>query len=398
MSLLEYIGLRPTLPRLAQRLLRALSAEEIPNWTFDAERGALRHSGGSEISLHNLFLEYCASGVFGRAALIRKYADLSQAQSREIPALWVAAMKNIYPVVRSEFVETTIEIKCRATGSKMDPVVLPMAGDLRIRLVYDFGSFVTYVKGEDLLTWGKSPANVLEHAVANLGLLEKPAWVDSGLGFFCLASPMSYSESMLLLDSVVTALPFAPHAVFLPCNRGILLAADDRSERAVESMFTEASRCLHDEPWPMSATLCKRGSEGWQQAEPPANAAAVAHSLFVQHRADFYASQKEELDALHETRNHDVFVANCSLLCKENLWESYCVWTQGVESLLPVTDWIALLPQEEGAQFIRVYWQDVLEICGPRMQPTSESPPRFLVNCFPTPTEWSALSARAITD
>ncbi|MFA6984974.1 MAG: hypothetical protein WC213_02035 [Arenimonas sp.] len=397
MSLLEFLGFRPTLPRFAARVLRALPEDEATGWTFNAERECLQHPGGTEISLRNLFLEYCASGVFGRPALVRKYADLALTRSHEIPALWVAAVKNIYPVVRSEFVETTIEIKCRATGATMDSVVLPFAGDLRIRLVYDFGNFVRYVKGEDLGTWGQSAPDVLGHALANLGRLEKPTWVDSGLGFFSLASPMSYGESMLQLDSAVAALPFAPNAVFMPCNRGILLAADGRSEEAMTAMLTEAARCLREEPWPVSATLCKRSPDGWQQVDPPACAAALAHNLFVQHRADYYAGQKEELDALHESRGEDVFVANCSLLGNEDTWQSYCVWTQDVKSLLPVTDWIALMPQGEDVKFIRVAWQDVVETCGPRMLATTESPPRFLVDSFPTPDEWSALSSRAIT-
>ena len=146
----------------------------------------------------------------------------------------------------------------------------------------------------------------------------------------------------------------------------------------------------------MSSTLCKRGPNGWQQAEPPASVAVLAHSLSVQHRAEFYAAQREELDAMHEGSGRDLFVADCSLIGNDDQWESYCVWTQGVESLLPVTDSIALMPEGDDAEFIRVPWHKVLEACGSRMQATAESPPRFLVNSFPGPDEWSVLSAQAI--
>ncbi len=397
MKILEFLGLRPTFHRFAARLLQAMPAES-GEWKFDAERGSLMQPGGTEVSLHSLFMEYSSTGVFGRAAMIRKYADLAFSHSREIPELWVGAAKNIYPVVRSEFVETTLEIRSRASGATMDPIVFPLAGDLRIRLVYDFGSYVSYVKGEHLDTWAQPRAEVLERAVANLARLSKPSWLDSGRGYFSLASDDSYGESMLQLDSVVAGLPFAAHAVFLPCNRGILLAADQRSERGIAAMLAEASRCLREEPWPMSVTLCGRGPEGWQEFEPPASVATLAHTLFVQHRAENYAVQREELDALHEGSGRDVFVADCALLGNDDHWESYCVWSEGVKSLLPMTDTVALMPEGEDAEFVRVPWQRAIEICGPRMQQTAESPPRYLVDSFPGADEWSALSAHAITN
>lgn len=395
MSILEFLGFPPVFRGFAARLQRAMPAES-GQWTFDPDRGSLRQSGGTEVTLHNMFLEYRSSGVFGRAALIRKYADLAFAQACEIPALWVAAAKNIYPVVRSEFLECTLDIRSRETGVNLDQVVFPMAGDLRIRLAYDFGNTVGFVKGHDLSTWGQSSADVLERARANLGRLEMPTWVDSERGYFHLTSPMSYAESMLLLDSVIDALPFAAHAVFLPCNRGILLTADERSDAAITAMLAEAARCLQHEPWPMTVTLCKRTPEGWRDVAPPATAAALAHNLFVRHRAEYYAAQKQELDALHERTDEDLFVASYSLCGNDEQCESFCVWGEGVKTLLPVTDWVAVVPQEEKGKFIRVPWQHVVESCGPHLQATEENPPRFLVDSFPNPNEWDSLSARAI--
>ena len=55
------------------------------------------------------------------------------------------------------------------------------------------------------------------------------------------------------------------------------------------------------------------------------------------------------------------------------------------------------MPGGEDVEFIRVAWQAVFETCGPRMLATTESPPRFLVDSFPTPDEWSAPNSRAIT-
>lgn len=388
----EYLGLKPTMTRFVAQLLRSFPRGEAKEWVFDEAEGVLQHHSGTQINLQNMFLEYCASKRPGRGDLIRKYADLANVPSAEIPSLWVAAAKNIYPVVRSQFVETTIEIKRRNDPRcYSQSVATPLAGDLQVRLVYDFGNYLSYVTEKHIAIWGQSESDVRERALANLAKLEKPEWVDSGTGFFQLASPMSFNESMLLFDRVVDQLPFQQNAVLIPCNRGILLAADGRSMSALQSMLSEAIRCHEQEPWPMTATLCTRVKGQWQEFRASDDTARVAHNLFVIDRATFYTDQKGALDNFHAETGRDVFTASCLVRAREEINESICVWTQDVTSLLPVTDFIALTPTDEAIKSKLVRWQNVLDICGYRMQPTSESPTRFLVETFPDTNEWDAL-------
>lgn len=395
MRLFDYLLPRPKLSRFATRLLAALPADQRAEWVFDSDRGLLKHPDGSQVSLQNMFTEYRASTVFGRGALVRKYAELAQAQSAVIPALWPAAMNNIIPVVRSEFLECTVEIQSRAEGVTRDPVVLPLAGDLRVRLVYDFGNYFTFIRSEHLTTWGKSPARVLEQALANLGRLETPSWTDDGRGVLRLNSPMSYAESMMQLRGVIALLPFADHALVMPCSRGILLAADGRSDAAILTMLNEATRCLQHEPWPMSGCMLRRHGDGWEQVAPPRSAQRLSHSLGQQHLADVYAAQKEALEALHEQAPQELFVATFALHDSDGDWQSYCVWSEDVPTLLPVTDWVAMVPEAEHAAILRVDWSDLVNICGARLRATDEHPARFLVTSFPDPGEWQALSAHS---
>ena len=395
MSILEFLGVKPTLPKFANRLANALPAEDRAQWRFDAAKGALIHSGGTEVSLQNMFLEYSRHPVSDRSGLIRKYASLAYAHTREIPDLWVQAARDLIPTVRSQFVEATMAVRARAEGTSLDTLEFPFAGDLRIRLMYDFGDYMSYVKATKLETWGQPHQTVLEHAIANLGRMETPGWVEVAPGVHQLASPMSFEESLIQLDSVRRMLPFASDAVLMPCNRGVLLAADSRSEDAIEAMLLEAEKAL-DAPWPMSSTMCRHTSDGWSEFQAPARCANLAHGLRIRHRAQFYLDQKKILDEVNEAQGKDVYTAEFSVIRVGDVWQSYCVWSEGVRTLLPVADWVAILPEGEDSTHIRVAWKDVVEICGARMSPTEDELPRFEVDSFPNAQEWTALQTRIL--
>ena len=203
-------------------------------------------------------------------------------------------------------------------------------------------------------------------------------------------------ETMLLLDSVVRALSFAEHAVLMPCNRGILLAADCRSEQAISRLIDEADRCIREESWPMSSLICQRQGSGWVEFKPPPEMSNLAHGLAIRHMSENYAAQKEALEALHEASGEDVYVAEYTVIRVSGQWQSYCVWTHGVRTLLPSADWVVVVPEDESAEHIRVPWSRVAEICAGRLSPTQEQPPRFEVQSFPDESEWLALSEHAI--
>lgn len=90
-----------------------------------------------------------------------------------------------------------------------------------------------------------------------------------------------------------------------------------------------------------------------------------------------------------------MYVAEFAVFGSDGLWESYCVWTEDVETLLPATDWVAVNPDREGHGSVRVSWHDLVGICGARLAPTPEHPARYLVESFPDLEEWSALTRLA---
>jgi hypothetical protein len=146
----------------------------------------------------------------------------------------------------------------------------------------------------------------------------------------------------------------------------------------------------------MSGALVARDGAGWREVDPPADAAAPAHALRVLHDAEIYAAQKDALDAWHEAEGVDVYVSECSVISKDDVVQSYCVWAQGVKALLPVTDWVAVVPEGEKSDYLRMPWAALREISGARMQAAAEHPARFLVDSFPDAGEWAALREKAM--
>ena len=98
-----------------------------------------------------------------------------------------------------------------------------------------------------------------------------------------------------------------------------------------------------------------------------------------------YASQKELLEQLYEKQQEDVFVASYSGIRKKDNSQilSYCVWGEGIDSLLPETD-LVMLPTEKDLAAMG-YWDVVRKAAGPLMQPVPGLyPKRYRVREFPS--------------
>jgi hypothetical protein len=113
-----------------------------------------------------------------------------------------------------------------------------------------------------------------------------------------------------------------------------------------------------------------------------------------------YHTQQAALRAHCEAIEEDVFIASFGLLSPKDQpkeCQSWCSWTEGVESLLPKTDLIAFVRKPSGPRkTLLVNWSDASEIVAQKMRETSESPTRIQVDEFPSDEEWASLEQRAI--
>ena len=110
--------------------------------------------------------------------------------------------------------------------------------------------------------------------------------------------------------------------------------------------------------------------------------------------AEAYACQKRLLGKLEDK---DAFVASYS--CIENrLTErknTYCVWTSGITSWLPRTDWIAFSQILDGntkhVNTRGIYeWDRVAQVMGHQIEPLDAYPVRYEVTGFPSDEQFAA--------
>jgi len=266
---------------------------------------------------------------------------------------------------------------------------------------YDHGQTVSQVTVETAADWGISIDELIQRARANLRALPLPTWRPSGDRVWKLESAGGYTESFLQLPMTFDTLPARGQPLAMIPNRGVLLATGTDHPGGLAALLAAAKESLQHAPWPLSGDLFRITTTGPELHVPDDSPAATLCSTIQ--RLDLgsaYADQKTALDAHHEAISADIFVATYGLLAPKDRPEevvSWCSWTQGVPSLLPVTDTIALVSDVAGTRKVmRVRWADLERLVGHYFKPTTEDPPTARVDAFPTPDEMAELQKCAV--
>ena len=113
---------------------------------------------------------------------------------------------------------------------------------------------------------------------------------------------------------------------------------------------------------------------------------AFVQELHIQSASIDYGEQKELLDALYEKQGVDVFVSSYSAIqTKEGELFSYCVWPAEVTNqLMPVTDFIFMIPAGKSEEHLQVKWEDVMSEFGAEyLEDSGLYPLRYRATRFP---------------
>jgi hypothetical protein len=391
----DWFGLASSRSAFAQDLARQAAKRGVPGWVYDDAEGVLIHGERKQkFFVQNAWREYSAAPRAARSTLIDKYLSMMLDDAPEVPTLWDLAAKSVYACLRSRYQLVSTEIESRGETPPFErPVSMPWLGDLDIVLMYDFGQYLAQVRPDTAEIWGQSREAIFARAKANLAALERPRWEAIGEEVFKIVSDVSFEESFVLVDAVVAALEVQGDVVVAIPNRGVLLATGTLTPGGLELLIAEARRSLQEAPWPMSGILFERVAGQWRVLQPDPELVAMVRTLELVSLAGTYLEQQEALQKHLEKNGVDVFVAKFDLMGSRGAAQtphSWCVWSEGVPSLLPQTDVVILRRSDESAKPVIAPWDAVQRICGHHMQRTADDPPRFDVKSFPT-AEWAEI-------
>lgn len=172
---------------------------------------------------------------------------------------------------------------------------------------------------------------------------------------------------------------------FVP-NRNELWVTGSRNTTGLRTLLENGERS-HFVPYALSPDLYALLDSQWQVYTP--EDPTVRNSWLSLHRkrdAVDYDQQKTSLDAIQQKEKTDIFFASCTILKRKDGSEySACVWTKGIDSLLPKTDRIVFLLDPPNKISISIPWEAAFSIVSGLMdRHPSLLPPRYRVRSFPS--------------
>jgi hypothetical protein len=179
-------------------------------------------------------------------------------------------------------------------------------------------------------------------------------------------------------------------------NRDTLLLTGADDVRGLARM-AELAEEAWEHPRAISGVAVRLVGDDWVPFLPPPNHPAYVrlHRLHLMSLAGDYNTQKKALEAWYEKQDEDVYVAPCAVATEKDTGESfsYCVWTETVDSSLPVSErvYFVRLEDEEPKVLGGASWQVVQEQVGGLMTAQDLYPVRYRVADFPSQEQLAAL-------
>jgi hypothetical protein len=170
----------------------------------------------------------------------------------------------------------------------------------------------------------------------------------------------------------------------IPNRDSILITGSD--DAAGLAMMAELAAKGVKQPYSLSGKPLMLDDCEWVDWMPPPH--HPSYSRFREIELNFigpeYNEQKKLLDAAHERGGVEIYVASFVAATRPDGSEiGFCVWSDRVESLLPVTHKVAFM-QKGGEEAAAIGdWSRMMEVVGELMELTDHYPRRYRVRGFP---------------
>ncbi|OEZ57646.1 hypothetical protein DUGA6_42840 [Duganella sp. HH105] len=405
MGIFDFFASTPTPEKFARLALRAFAdGGHAGPLSYDADEFRLvGGSGGAEIyHLHNAYRDYCAAARKQRPDVLAHYIRSMQAPA--LPATFAEARSGLRPVLRGRAIVEYMRLTqaAQGTGQPWQDGSVPFSADSVLMLAYDSPHSIQTLSQTALTDWGVSFDAALAAALDNLRDISVANFVQVAPGVQMAAWDDSYEASRILLADLFFRLNVGGDPVVMMPTRNRLLVASSNNSAAQLAMLALARGYASDEGRVISA-LMYRFEQGKAVAYLPPDAEVLAQleQLKKIYLADDYASQKQLLDKVYEREQVDIFVATCQLVQKTDSGRliSYGVWTEGVDTLLPEVDLVALVrPDDDSESGVGapklVAWDDLRASIAELASSEEGYPARYRLRSFPSRQQFDALAAR----
>ncbi len=264
---------------------------------------------------------------------------------------------------------------------------VPVGDHLWIAPALDRPDLIASVPREQFETWGMSLDEALQLAVANLERVTTACQpIEDGVWVFSQGD--SYDAARLLLTERIRALPVRGRHLAMAASRDLLVIADSQSEIGLGAILAFADQ-VKDQSYSLPPVPLVLEGDRWIDWKPPVD--DRFHILFLSLESSWlgpiYAEQAELLNRLHERDGIDIHVAEYSgLEIEDDLVISYCIWGEGVDTLLPKAQKVLLMRPDADDQtdvVAETSFERLQAVVGDLMEPTDHDPPRWRVRSFP---------------
>ncbi|WP_071333063.1 hypothetical protein [Burkholderia contaminans] len=389
----DRFGKPPTPQAFAERLIATLRASgDTRTWRHEDEKGCLVQSDAPSniINLHNLFRDYAAAKPSERDTVLKRQANAMM--QHEIPTDFAAARAKLRPVIRSATERCVATLQLAGQPGITALAFRPLCENIEIGIAYDGEFNIARLPTATLDQWGVSFDEACDIAIDNLRAESSKPWAALPNGVFLSQFDDSYDAARLLLTDLLHRQPIAGAPVVMAPNRAVLLLTGDRNPAGLAALVDLAEQA-QAQPRPLPPLMLRWDGAAWQRFVP-AGLEAKLHALRIGELAGDYQDQRMLLNDVHERDGTDIFVATYSVYKRQDgSLFSVGVWSDGVPSLLPETDIVALHRGSTG-QSAYVPLAELLHTCGDLMTATVHRPVRYEVKAFPDDTRFAALLAR----
>jgi uncharacterized protein YtpQ (UPF0354 family) len=407
-GLFDFLNRKPSRERFASIAMGMLRKQNPTlDFEFDADQFAIylksNAKGAITASLHNVYVDYCAAERRDRDSVLRRYfAGIAQS-STGLPENYLQAKPHLLPLIRSAYEDSNWSHFLRTTDGDRIPSIAskPLCADIVVQIGFDTETNIARVSNDQLEKWDVEFEEALGDAVNNLRIKTGDKWHQIGPGVFVGAWEDYYDASRILLPDALYRLNLSGDPIVFIPSRETLIVTGSRDTNAQSIAIELALKIYSERPRRISMTALAHVDGQWKSFAPEGETGMRLFTLQKAILAEEYETQKEDLQKAMEEAGDDVFVASVMRI-KQNHGEeifSLCSWTDGVDTLLPVTDLLAfgrLGEDQKLSKSATVPWEVAVKHAGHLLESTPYLPTRFRVRSFPDEATFDALICESV--